>query len=163
MCFPVRSIKCLDYRFSVWLFLQLCGRAWCVFPGAGLGESSSMLRQKQVVFMGMSNRNMALELLSTLSLIPVTEQWSPRCVKGMPPTSNCTGLCFRTWWLYPAMLSCQSGKNESVLFPLLSGGGWNQCKSIWNLVLVKLLLKSTVIAQARNLTFGGWILKTCCF
>lgn len=90
--------------------------------GEGLFSAAWILsrcKRKQVVFMGMSNRNMALELLSTLSLIPVTEQWSPRCVKGMPPTSNRAGLCFRTWQLYPAMLSCQSGKNESFLFPFV--------------------------------------------
>lgn len=105
MCFHVRSIKCLDCRFSVWLFLQLCGRAWCVLPGAGLGESSSMLRQKQVVFMGMSNRNMALERLSVLIL--VTEWRSPRCVKG---------FCFRTWCLYTGTLSCQTRQKLSFHF-----------------------------------------------
>lgn len=119
MCFPVRSIKCLDYRFSVWLFLQLCGRAWCVFPGAGLGESSSMLRQRQVVFMGMSNRNMALELLSTLSLILVN--WAAvaqvcernaRLLTTQDFVSELDGSILQRW---PASLE----KKENFLFPFV--------------------------------------------
>lgn len=156
MCFPVRSIKCLDCRFSVWLFLQLCGRAWCVFPGAGLGESSSTLRQKQVVFMG--NVKQKYGTWTLISAEANSGNW-------MMVTQVCERILFQNltslYWKFVLPVQTKI-KLSSFLFFL----NWRKLKPVlvtWNLFLFKLLLKSMVIAQARNPTFGRWILKTCCF